>query len=73
MFTTPMAIITEVRLRPRRAAMPIASSSPGTASMMSATRMTSESTQPPKAPASRPRPIPTLAPMLTETMPMISE
>ena len=73
MLTTPMAIITEVMLRPSSAAMPMAASRLGMASMMSTVRMTTLSTQPPKAPETSPSRMPNEAPIVTDTMPMSSE
>ncbi len=49
--------------------MPIANSRPGTASIMSVNRMTTASTQPPNAPASRPSAMPTEAPSSSDTTP----
>ena len=65
--------MTEVRLCPSTAAMEMASSRPGIDSRMSTTRMISESTQPPKAPASRPSSIPPAKPMDVATTPTSSD
>ena len=64
-----MATMTEKSDRPRTAAMPMAKSRLGIDSMMSVTRMTRASTQPPNAPASRPTAMPTVAPMSVATTP----
>jgi hypothetical protein len=72
-LTTPMAIITAVRPRPMAAAMPMAISRPGMASIMSTSRISAPSTQPPKAPASAPSRSPTAAPRPSATTPMTSD
>ena len=73
MFGTATAIITAVWLWPSTTTMLSASSKPGTASRMSVSRIISESTQPPKAPAAMPIAAPMTAPIANETMPMINE
>ena len=72
-LTTAIAIITDSRRGPSRAATPIARSRPGTASMMSTRRMMTLSTQPPKAPATSPSSSPTVAPSVSDTTPTSSE
>ncbi len=68
-----MAIITDSSDRPSTAAIPMAKSRPGMDSMMSVMRMTSASTQPPKAPARRPTAMPTEAPSRSDTTPTSSD
>jgi hypothetical protein len=68
-----MAIISAYWFWPSRTEMLIAISRPGTDSRMSTKRMTSVSTQPPKAPARTPRDMPTATPRTVDTTPIISD
>ena len=72
-LATPTAIITGTSPGPSSATIPIASRSPGIASMMSIMRMTMESAAPPIPPAIAPSSIPIESPTATETTPMTSE
>lgn len=73
MLGTATAIMTAIWLCPSTAAIDSARSKPGTASMTSVTRMITESTQPPNAPASKPNNAPMEAPIASDTMPMTSD
>ena len=53
-ITMPIAIIAFLRFGPSRPAITIASTSPGSANMISTKRISTLSSQPPKKPANRP-------------------
>ena len=65
-ITMPIAIIALRRFGPSRPAITIASTSPGSANIMSTKRISSESTLPPKKPESRPSETPSTKAMPTE-------
>ena len=73
MFGTATANTIDVWLWPTTAAMLSAKSRPGTDNMMSVQRMMSESTQPPKPPASSPKKAPIAAPINSDRTPITSE
>ena len=72
-ITMPIAIIAFRRFGPSSPAITIASTSPGSANMMSTRRISSESTLPPKKPERRPSETPSTKAMPTEMAPTCSE
>src|SRR4051812_15383747 len=68
-----MAIIRAYWFAPNRTEMLIAISRPGIDSRMSTNRMTTVSTQPPKAPATTPNVMPTITPSTVALTPIISD
>ena len=73
MPAVPMATVTETTLGPSRVTRPMATMSPGMASMASIARMRTVSTHPPRPPARAPTTTPRATPSATEANPMRRE